>query len=82
VDRTIPPGTPEGEDAGAVVGVVGLDSTGRNSIMVSSRAIPASRRMGDILDKADPAGRIAVRVVDRADVPADRTARSSVAHAP
>lgn len=76
MDRTIPPGIPGGEDAGAVVGVVGLDSKGRNSIMANNKATLGHRRTADRA-KADPEGRIGVREADLADVPVDRIAKSS-----
>lgn len=46
MDRTIPPGIPGGEDAGAVVGVVGPDSMEHNRIVVSSKVRLVKTREG------------------------------------
>lgn len=79
MDRTIPPGIPEGEDAGAVVGVVAQDSRGRNS--TGSRVNPDSTRRADIRDKVVLADRTGVPGADREHVLEARVARSSAGRA-
>lgn len=64
MDRTIPPGIPAGEDAGAVVGVVGPDSMEHNRIVVSSKDSLAKRRVGRSRDQVVPLDRIGVPEVD------------------
>ena len=79
MDRTIPPGIPGGEDAGAVVGVVGLDNVGRNSPKGSNRANPGNKRKVDNRAKGKVASRIAAPAVVPGDVPAVRVGTSSAA---
>ncbi len=80
MDRTIPPGIPGGEDAGAVVGVVDPDSTGRSNIMDNSRAKPDQAHRVVSRAMAAPADRTGVRVDGPAGLEA-RTVRSSAAPA-
>lgn len=80
MDRTIPPGTPGGEDAGAVVGVVDPDSTGRNSTRDISKANPG--RTHNLASKAIavPEARTGVPVDARRDREG-RTGKSSAVRA-
>ena len=77
MDRTIPPETPEGEDAGAVEGVVDPGSSRRNRAsrrgMVPNRCREATGR--------DPVARTDMEA-DPEVVPADRTVRNSVVREP
>ncbi len=79
MDRTIPPGTPAGEDAGAVVGVVGRVSMARRNTTVKIKGNPGNKPR---VDNTREAGRTVVpggvREADRAE----RIARSSVGLAP
>lgn len=81
MDRTIPPGAPEGEDAGAVVGVGAPDSTDRSSPTASNKANPDKARTRASRAKAALAGRIAVAVPGRPD-PEGRIGISSAAPEP
>ncbi len=74
MDRTIPPGIPGGEDAGAVVGVVGPDSMGRSNTTDSNRVNQGSKGRADTATSREaPVVRIGGLVVDLADVPVVRT---------
>lgn len=52
MDRILPPGTPEGKDAGVAVGVVDPDKPGHNSFMASSRGSPDNKDRADVMAKA------------------------------
>jgi hypothetical protein len=58
VDRTLPPGIPEGEDAGIAVDVAAPDKTGRNNSMANSRGRRGSTGRAVITAKLVPRGRI------------------------
>ena len=77
MDRTILPGIPAGEDAGAVVGVEGLDSRGLSSTADNSKANPVkTRKAGHRARVEVREGRIGV-TAGQVVGPAARLARSS-----
>ena len=83
MDRIIPPGIPEGEDAGAVVGVVGPDNTEHNRSKASSKAKLAKNRDGRIKGRAAPqSARTGGRITDPVGVPEGPTGPNSVVRAP
>jgi len=86
VDRTILPGIPAGEDAGAVVGV-DPDNTEHNrskaSSKASSKAKLAKNRDGRIKGRAAPqSARTGGRITDPVGVPEGPTGPNSVVRAP
>lgn len=78
MDRTILPGIPAGEDVGAVVGVEGPDSKGRNNTTVKIRVNRDSTRKAGSRDKAVLEGRTAATGADPEVGPEDPAARNSV----
>lgn len=82
MDRTIPPGIPGGEDAGADVGVVGPDSKGRNSTTVRVKGSQDSTHKVASKAKVAPEDRLGDTGAGREAGPGDRVGRSSVGRAP
>lgn len=68
MDRTIPPGIPAGEDAGAVVGVEDPDNTEHNRSKVSSKARLGRSPEDRIKDRAARSARIGGRMTGPAAV--------------
>ena len=82
MDRTILPGIPAGEDAGAVVGV-DPDNTEHNRSKASSKAKRAKNRDGRIKGRAAPqSARTGGRITDPVGVPEGPTGPNSVVRAP